>query len=147
MSPISQRDPVILVHGLWMTGLEFGVLRQRLQTLRHRRGAAQPQPQRLDLARLGGHGGGDGNDGVIPMAPVEHPERRGLARHRLGKFDRFDELVGRQRGGHRRHKKVAGVDPALLDTMVNEVSLDESIAASARLMAGHVRGRIVVRID
>ena len=32
MSPISQRDPVILVHGLWMTGLEFGVLRQRLQT-------------------------------------------------------------------------------------------------------------------
>ncbi len=26
------RDPVILVHGLWMTGLEFGVLRQRLQT-------------------------------------------------------------------------------------------------------------------
>jgi pimeloyl-ACP methyl ester carboxylesterase len=25
------RDPVILVHGLWMTGLEFGVLRQRLQ--------------------------------------------------------------------------------------------------------------------
>jgi pimeloyl-ACP methyl ester carboxylesterase len=32
MSPISQREPVILVHGLWMTGLEFGVLRQRLQT-------------------------------------------------------------------------------------------------------------------
>ena len=26
------RDPVILVHGLWMSGLEFGVLRQRLQT-------------------------------------------------------------------------------------------------------------------
>ena len=25
-------DPVILVHGLWMSGLEFGVLRQRLQT-------------------------------------------------------------------------------------------------------------------
>jgi len=25
------RDPVILVHGLWMSGLEFGVLRQRLQ--------------------------------------------------------------------------------------------------------------------
>jgi len=25
------REPVILVHGLWMTGLEFGVLRQRLQ--------------------------------------------------------------------------------------------------------------------
>jgi pimeloyl-ACP methyl ester carboxylesterase len=26
------REPVILVHGLWMTGLEFGVLRQRLQS-------------------------------------------------------------------------------------------------------------------
>jgi pimeloyl-ACP methyl ester carboxylesterase len=26
-----KREPVILVHGLWMTGLEFGVLRQRLQ--------------------------------------------------------------------------------------------------------------------
>ena len=25
------RDPVILVHGLWMNGLEFGVLRHRLQ--------------------------------------------------------------------------------------------------------------------
>jgi len=25
------REPVILVHGLWMSGLEFGVLRQRLQ--------------------------------------------------------------------------------------------------------------------
>jgi pimeloyl-ACP methyl ester carboxylesterase len=25
------RDPVVLVHGLWMSGLEFGVLRQRLQ--------------------------------------------------------------------------------------------------------------------
>jgi acrylyl-CoA reductase (NADPH) len=39
------------------------------------------------------------------------------------------------------------LDPALLETMVNEISLDEAIAASARLMAGHVRGRIVVRID
>jgi pimeloyl-ACP methyl ester carboxylesterase len=28
----SAPEPVILVHGLWMTGLEFGVLRQRLQT-------------------------------------------------------------------------------------------------------------------
>jgi pimeloyl-ACP methyl ester carboxylesterase len=25
------REPVVLVHGLWMNGLEFGVLRQRLQ--------------------------------------------------------------------------------------------------------------------
>jgi pimeloyl-ACP methyl ester carboxylesterase len=25
------REPVVLVHGLWMTGLEFGVLRHRLQ--------------------------------------------------------------------------------------------------------------------
>jgi pimeloyl-ACP methyl ester carboxylesterase len=31
MSPISQREPVVLVHGLWMNGLEFGVLRHRLQ--------------------------------------------------------------------------------------------------------------------
>ncbi|HEX9206624.1 MAG TPA: alpha/beta fold hydrolase [Steroidobacteraceae bacterium] len=31
MSPVSQREPVVLVHGLWMNGLEFGVLRQRLQ--------------------------------------------------------------------------------------------------------------------
>ena len=31
MAPISQREPVVLVHGLWMNGLEFGVLRHRLQ--------------------------------------------------------------------------------------------------------------------
>lgn len=29
-----RREPVVLVHGLWMNGLEFGVLRQRLQ-VRH----------------------------------------------------------------------------------------------------------------
>jgi pimeloyl-ACP methyl ester carboxylesterase len=27
----AEREPVVLVHGLWMNGLEFGVLRQRLQ--------------------------------------------------------------------------------------------------------------------
>jgi pimeloyl-ACP methyl ester carboxylesterase len=32
MSPVSTRDAVVLVHGLWMNGLEFGVLRQRLQS-------------------------------------------------------------------------------------------------------------------
>ena len=32
MSPISQREPVVLVHGLWMNGAEFGVLRHRLQS-------------------------------------------------------------------------------------------------------------------
>ncbi|NJD31592.1 MAG: alpha/beta hydrolase [Gammaproteobacteria bacterium] len=31
MSPISPGDSVVLVHGLWMNGLVFGVLRQRLQ--------------------------------------------------------------------------------------------------------------------
>ena len=31
MSPISRREPVVLVHGLWMNGAEFGVLRHRLQ--------------------------------------------------------------------------------------------------------------------
>jgi len=31
MSPVSMNEPVVLVHGLWMNGLEFGVLRQRLQ--------------------------------------------------------------------------------------------------------------------
>jgi len=31
MSPVSRNEPVVLVHGLWMNGLEFGVLRQRLQ--------------------------------------------------------------------------------------------------------------------
>ncbi len=39
------------------------------------------------------------------------------------------------------------LDPLLLETMITEISLDEVIAASARLMAGQVRGRIVVRID
>jgi acrylyl-CoA reductase (NADPH) len=37
------------------------------------------------------------------------------------------------------------LDPALLDTMTTEIGLDEAIAAAQRLMAGQVRGRIVVR--
>ncbi|MBK0393076.1 MDR family oxidoreductase [Ramlibacter algicola] len=37
------------------------------------------------------------------------------------------------------------LDPALLDTMTTEIGLDEVIDAAQRLMAGQVRGRIVVR--
>jgi acrylyl-CoA reductase (NADPH) len=40
----------------------------------------------------------------------------------------------------------AELDPALLETMTSEVTLDEAVAAAGRLMAGAVRGRIVVRI-
>jgi acrylyl-CoA reductase (NADPH) len=40
----------------------------------------------------------------------------------------------------------ADLDPALLETMVTEVPLEEAPAAAARLLAGQVRGRIVVRI-
>jgi len=39
------------------------------------------------------------------------------------------------------------LEPALLETMVSEIPLEEAIGAAARLMAGEVRGRIVVRID
>jgi acrylyl-CoA reductase (NADPH) len=39
------------------------------------------------------------------------------------------------------------LDPELLETMVSEIPLDEAVGAAARLMAGEVRGRIVVRID
>jgi len=38
------------------------------------------------------------------------------------------------------------LDPALLEAMTTEVSLAEAPAAAARLMAGEVRGRIVVRL-
>ena len=38
------------------------------------------------------------------------------------------------------------LDPALLETMVEEVPLEGAIAAAARLMAGQVRGRVVVRL-
>jgi acrylyl-CoA reductase (NADPH) len=40
----------------------------------------------------------------------------------------------------------ADLDPALLESMTSEVALEEAPAAAARLMAGQVRGRIVVRI-
>jgi len=43
--------------------------------------------------------------------------------------------------------RLAGdLDPALLETMIEEVPLEGAIAAAQRLMAGQVRGRIVVRI-
>jgi len=38
------------------------------------------------------------------------------------------------------------LDPALLETMTSEVGLDGAVEAAQRLMAGTVRGRIVVRI-
>jgi acrylyl-CoA reductase (NADPH) len=38
------------------------------------------------------------------------------------------------------------LDPALLETMVTEIGMAEAPAAAERLMAGQVRGRIVVRI-
>ena len=38
------------------------------------------------------------------------------------------------------------LDPALLDSMTTEVTLAEAPAAAERLMAGQVRGRIVVRL-
>ena len=37
------------------------------------------------------------------------------------------------------------LDPALLETMITEIGLDEAVAAAGRLLAGEVRGRIVVR--
>jgi acrylyl-CoA reductase (NADPH) len=39
------------------------------------------------------------------------------------------------------------LDPALLETMITEVPLAGAIDAAQKLMAGEVRGRIVVRID
>ncbi|MBA4178226.1 MAG: oxidoreductase [Leptothrix sp. (in: Bacteria)] len=38
------------------------------------------------------------------------------------------------------------LDPALLESMIEEVPLEGAVAAAERLMAGQVRGRIVVRI-
>jgi acrylyl-CoA reductase (NADPH) len=38
------------------------------------------------------------------------------------------------------------LDPALLETMVEEVALDGAVAAAGRLMAGQVQGRVVVCI-
>jgi acrylyl-CoA reductase (NADPH) len=39
------------------------------------------------------------------------------------------------------------LDTALLVSMVTEIGLDDAAEAAARLMAGQVRGRTVVRID
>jgi acrylyl-CoA reductase (NADPH) len=38
------------------------------------------------------------------------------------------------------------LDPALLETMVEQVPLEGAVAAAQRLMAGQVRGRVVVKI-
>jgi acrylyl-CoA reductase (NADPH) len=39
------------------------------------------------------------------------------------------------------------LDPQRLESMVTEIGLDEAVEAAGRLMAGQVRGRLVVRID
>jgi acrylyl-CoA reductase (NADPH) len=39
------------------------------------------------------------------------------------------------------------LDPALLERMTSEVGLDGAVAAAQQLMAGQVRGRVVVRIS
>jgi acrylyl-CoA reductase (NADPH) len=38
------------------------------------------------------------------------------------------------------------LDPALLEAMTSEVALDGAVDAAQRLMAGQVRGRVVVRL-
>jgi acrylyl-CoA reductase (NADPH) len=38
------------------------------------------------------------------------------------------------------------LDPAALDRMTSEVTLEETAEAARRLMEGRVRGRVVVRI-
>lgn len=39
------------------------------------------------------------------------------------------------------------LDPALLEAMIDEVNLDQAMDKAAQLMAGHVRGRVVVKIQ
>jgi acrylyl-CoA reductase (NADPH) len=39
------------------------------------------------------------------------------------------------------------LDPALLESMTEEVPLEAAVAKAGELMQGTVRGRIVVRID
>jgi acrylyl-CoA reductase (NADPH) len=39
------------------------------------------------------------------------------------------------------------LDPALLESMIEEVPLEQAVPAAGRLMAGQVRGRIVVKIS
>jgi acrylyl-CoA reductase (NADPH) len=52
-------------------------------------------------------------------------------------------LAKRQRAWDRLARDL---DPALLERMVEEVPLDQAIAKAQQLMAGQVRGRVVVRI-
>ena len=52
-------------------------------------------------------------------------------------------LARRQRAWDRLARDL---DPALLESMVEEVALDDAIAKAQALMAGKVRGRVVVRI-
>jgi acrylyl-CoA reductase (NADPH) len=44
------------------------------------------------------------------------------------------------------NRLASDLDPALLETMIEEVPLEGAIAKAEQLMAGHVRGRIVVKI-
>lgn len=53
-------------------------------------------------------------------------------------------LAKRQRAWDRLARDL---DPALLETMVHEVSLDDCIAQAQALIAGQVRGRVVVKIQ
>jgi acrylyl-CoA reductase (NADPH) len=52
-------------------------------------------------------------------------------------------LAKRQRAWDRLARDL---DPALLESMIDEVGLDAAIAKAHDLMSGSVRGRIVVRI-
>ena len=45
------------------------------------------------------------------------------------------------------HRLARDLDPALLETMIEEVPLASAIEAAGRLMAGQVQGRVVVRIE
>ena len=53
-------------------------------------------------------------------------------------------LARRQRAWDRLARDL---DPALLERMIEEVPLEEAVAKAAQLMAGQVRGRVVVRIE
>jgi acrylyl-CoA reductase (NADPH) len=52
-------------------------------------------------------------------------------------------LAKRQRAWDRLARDL---DPALLERMIDEVPLEEAIDKAAQLMAGQVRGRVVVKI-
>ena len=44
------------------------------------------------------------------------------------------------------HRLARDLDPALLETMIEEIALEQAPARAADLMAGQVRGRLVVRL-